>query len=89
MGQLSFLRPTTQYFEHEVHESDELTFFSLKPQKSQKYFSLSFDYELHKSVVLAFVVSSLWVRSGFAFMGVGRRERDTGHLRTITIRQGG
>ena len=42
MGQLSFLRPTTQYFEHEVHESDELTFFSQKPLKSQKYFSSFF-----------------------------------------------
>ena len=34
-------------------------------------------------------MSSLWVRSGFAFMGGGRRERDTGHLQTITIWQGG
>ena len=44
---------------------------------------------MHDSVALAFVVSSLWVRSGFAFMGVGRRERGTGHPRTMTTWQGG
>ena len=66
MGKLSFLRPIALCFEHELHESGELTYFSLKPLKSQKYFSSFFRLRIawfcRSSVLCAFALGSLWVR---------------------------